>query len=167
MGEAVHGARLQADLPQCVGDQLAPFVIAAAFTVDQQAFLDDLSDGHARAQRRERILEDDLHLPAQWAQDLATKIFDTLAVETDGALARDQAQQRQSQRGLARAAFPHHAHGVAFADLQTDLVHRADMIDGTAKDPGLNGEPDLEIFRRDHGGGIDGGRGRFPLGLRR
>ena len=30
-----------------------------------QPFADDLADRHARAERAERILEDDLHLPAQ------------------------------------------------------------------------------------------------------
>ncbi len=33
--------------------------------VDQQALGDDVADGHARIQGGVRILEDDLHLPAQ------------------------------------------------------------------------------------------------------
>ncbi len=36
--------------------------------VDRQPFVHGCADGHARVERRERILEDDLHLPSHAAQ---------------------------------------------------------------------------------------------------
>ena len=91
MGEAVHGAGFQADLFQGISNQGAPFVIAAAFFVHQQALFDDLGDGHARTERRERVLEDHLHLPAQGPQDPAAQILNSLTLKTDRTLAGDQA----------------------------------------------------------------------------
>ncbi len=41
-------------------DAIQPFLRVAADAVDDQAFLDDLADRHARIERGEGILEDDL-----------------------------------------------------------------------------------------------------------
>ena len=69
------------------------------------AFLDDLPDRHARRQAAEGVLEHDLHVPSQRAQPPRRPALDLLVAKADAALAPDQAQERQAERGLARAAL--------------------------------------------------------------
>ena len=59
----------------------------------------------ARVQRRERVLEDHLHLATQRAHRLAVERGEVAAVEADGALGRlEQLDHRAAGRGLAAAA---------------------------------------------------------------
>jgi hypothetical protein len=69
--------------------------------VHLEALADDLADRHARAERAERILEDDLHLAAQGPQLTLGELLQILAVEGDAALALLESQQGETQRGLA------------------------------------------------------------------
>src|SRR5439155_8564813 len=53
--------------------------------VNRQPFANDRADRHARIQRREGILEDDLDAPAQLAHLLRSELHQVDAVELDGA----------------------------------------------------------------------------------
>ena len=92
-------------------------VASSPMLVDLQPFADDLADRHARAERAERILEDDLHLAraaaacSRWLSvcDVAgrrSRCRPSTAIEP---------QQREAERGLARARFADHAERLALA----------------------------------------------------
>ena len=69
--------------------------------MDAQPLFHDLLDGQSRRQAAVGILEDDLHVLAQRDEALAPNVADFPAVEVDGALAVEQAQHGETQRGLA------------------------------------------------------------------
>ena len=80
--EPVRVLRRQADgAQQLVDALLALWPLIAA--VDAQRLADDVAHGHARVERRVRILEDDLHLAAHVAHLPAVKRRDVAAVEDD------------------------------------------------------------------------------------
>ena len=83
----------------------------------------------------------------------------------DRPLAGDQAQQREAERGLARAALADHADRLALAHGDVDAVDRLDMVDRAAQHAGLDREPDLDLAGRHHGAGVGRGRRRVALGL--
>ena len=58
---------IEADEPEEFGDPLGPLLPLPA-AVDAQRFGHDVTDRHPRVERRERILEDDLHLTSQRPQ---------------------------------------------------------------------------------------------------
>ena len=72
------------------------------------------------------------------------------AGEVDAALARQQAQHGQAQRGLAGAALADHAHGLAGAHRERDAVHRLDVADRALEQAALDREVDLEVLGREH-----------------
>ena len=63
---AVGVVGLQADELEQFLDALVDALTLREF-VDAQRLADDVADGHARIERRERVLEDDLHRPADLA----------------------------------------------------------------------------------------------------
>jgi hypothetical protein len=64
-------------------------------------------DRHARIERRERVLEDDLHVAAHRPQVLSLECADIDSVEADVTAGRlDQAEDRESQGRLAAPGFP-------------------------------------------------------------
>ncbi len=63
VGEPPFVLRVEPDLAEEVRDASVP-LRARPGVVDRQRFRDDVPDEHARAQRAERVLEDDLQLPA-------------------------------------------------------------------------------------------------------
>ena len=73
-GEAV---RIALDVPQVETDQRDQLVhhfparARIADAVDDQRLFDDVVDRHARVQRAERVLKDELHLPPEALQSLA------------------------------------------------------------------------------------------------
>ncbi len=133
--------------------------------MDQQAFLHDLDDREPRAERGEGVLEDDLHPVAQGPERFRGDAVDPLAVEHDLALAADQPQQRQAQRGLARAGLSHHPEGLALRDRDAYPVDRLHVADGAAEQPARDREMDLQVPGRDHRPGVGPRRHGRALGL--
>jgi hypothetical protein len=85
--------------------------------VHLQRFADDVAGRHARVQRGERILEDDLHLSPMRPQRRLTQASDVLSVEPDRALGRlDQPQHRTRHGRLAAAAFADQPQGFPLID---------------------------------------------------
>ena len=60
----VHLRRPQADLLEQLGDRACSPRAPRGDAVHAQRLADDVARGHARIERGERVLEDDLHLPA-------------------------------------------------------------------------------------------------------
>src|SRR5205823_13123660 len=85
--------------------------------VNAQRLLDRLLDRAAAVQRGERILEDDLHLPAQPPKLAGRQRRDVDAVEEDAPGRRPiEPQQEACERGLAGAGLADEAEGLAAAD---------------------------------------------------
>ena len=87
---------------------------------------DDVADVHARIERREGILEDDLHLAAQPAHVGWPEIHDGSAFIADIARRRlDQSQERAAERGLAAPGFAHDGECLAALHRNRDAVDRS------------------------------------------
>ena len=106
---------------------------------------DDVADHHARAERIEGILEDDLHVAAKRPHLLELRALDVAAEEDDAPLRRDQPEQRQPERRLAGAGFADDAERLPLAHHDVDPVDRLDVADGAAEEPALDREPDLQV----------------------
>ena len=93
------------------------------------AFADDLLDRHPRRQRRERILEHDLHPPAHRAQRRAVGVVEARAFERDAAGGdRLQREQRHAERRLARARLADDAERLAALQLERRVAHRVEHV---------------------------------------
>src|SRR5215813_488381 len=68
-----------------------------------QAFLDDVGDRHAWTQGAIGILEHDLHVAPERPHGFELQALDGVAEKHDGAVRRDQPQDGEAERGLARA----------------------------------------------------------------
>ena len=98
--------------------------------MDREPFAHDRADGHARVERRERILEDDLHLAPQLAQRRARRATST-SLPSNSTLARrrlDEAEDRAARRRLAAARFADEAERLAGRDVERDAVHGAHRV---------------------------------------
>src|SRR5690606_38491219 len=110
-----------------------------ADAIDDQAFLDDLADRHARIEAGEGVLKDDLHATAQRPHGGTALVVDRLAVEPDlAALIVDEPDQRLAEGGLARARLPHDAQRLVAHQLDVEIVHRLELEEvGLEKAPAL------------------------------
>src|SRR5262249_6864085 len=124
---AVHGFGVEADILERAGDDGAALLPPPAAALRRDPLGDDVTDRHAWRQGAIRVLEDDLHLPAQWPHGARAKAIDAAAEIGDGALARDQAEYGEAERRLARARFPDDTERLALADADCDAVHGAHM----------------------------------------
>ncbi|CUK21701.1 Uncharacterised protein [Achromobacter sp. 2789STDY5608615] len=108
---------------------------AAGDAVDQQRLHDGVADRHARVERGERILEDELDVPAQRLHGAAAQRADVLAVEFDrAAAALDQLQQRAAGGGLAAAGLAHQRQRLAWIQVEADLLHGVHALLHAAED---------------------------------
>src|SRR4030095_12271538 len=105
VGIAVACLGIDAALLERLHDHGLALLLGLGEIVHLEALGDDLPDGEPRRQPAVGVMEHDLHLPAQRAHLAAAQAVDARAVELDGALALDEAQEREAERGLARAAL--------------------------------------------------------------
>ena len=109
----VHLRLAQADALEQCGDALL-HLAAARGAVHAHRLGDDVAGRHARIERGERVLEDDLHLPAVGPQLGLAQMRDVAAVDPDAAAGRlDQPQDRAADRRLAAAGFADQAERLA------------------------------------------------------
>src|SRR4051794_17658871 len=106
-------------------------VLAVADVMDDQRFGDDVEHGHARVQRAEGVLEDELQLPAEADQVVVLQVQDVdhaaMIVEQHGAGIRLQRpHQDLGQRGLAASGLADQPKAFAAPYLEADIVHRED-----------------------------------------
>src|SRR5690606_10641787 len=90
--------------------------------------------GHPRIERRERILEDDVHVFAERTHLVAGQVGDVIAQEFDRASGRSrQPGDTLSHRGLATAGFADQPEDLAARDGQVDTVDCAHGPTATAE----------------------------------
>ncbi len=119
--------------------------------VDQQRLAHDVARRHARVERGERVLEDDLHLPPVGPQLGLRQADDLLALDLDRARGRlDEAQHGAAGRRLAAAATRPPGPSVSPAAYgEGDAVHRIDLADRAAQQALLHREVLLEVLDLD------------------
>ena len=140
---------IEPDLEQRLLDERAALGGGAADAMHLEPLLDDLRHRQPRRQARERILEHDLHLAPQRPHGALADAVEPAAVEADRAVAADEAQQREAERGLARAAFADDAEGLAPGEAEVDAIHRLDVAGDAAQQAAADREPHFEVVRLD------------------
>ena len=92
--------------------------VAGASAVDAQRLGDDVADGHARVERRVRVLEDHLHPPAQRAQLRASRasVMSCAVERRSRPRSAREPQDRAAERGLAAALLADQAERLAALD---------------------------------------------------
>ena len=111
---AVDHLRQEAGPGHHVLDPRPDLGAAEARLVGDQRLGDDVADGHARVERGERVLEDDLHRAPVPPQRLAAEPREIVAEPDHAARGRlDQAQDRAAERRLAAAGLADHAERLA------------------------------------------------------
>ncbi len=98
--------------------------------MDGEGFAKDRADGHARIERRERVLEHDLHVAPHGAQVAAGKAKHVLAVKGDLAFAGfDEAQHAARRGGLAATGLADQSQRFAAVDRKRHAVHGVNAPD--------------------------------------
>ena len=111
--EAIRVLRAQADGSEQLVDARLP-LLAAVEPVDSERLRHDLTHGHARVERRVRVLEHDLKLAAHVAHTTAAERRDVRAVEDDPTRRRlEQLDHRPPERGLPAARLADEAERLA------------------------------------------------------
>ena len=82
---------------------------------------------------------------AQRPQRAPAQALDVPAAEQDGARRGQEPQQRQAERGLARAALADDAQRLALAHGEADAVDRLDVADRPPQQAALDREVDLDV----------------------
>src|SRR5262249_58640674 len=95
--------------------------------VDLEAFAHDLLYRQARRERRQRVLEHHLDLAPQALALRGVRLGPGGAVDADVALRRDEAEDGERERGLARARFADHAECLAGRELKAHVLHRGEL----------------------------------------
>ena len=143
-GELVRVAprvvRRQADQLHDPRHAVPPF-LRGRQPVDAESLGDAGADRGPRVERRERILEDDLHPAPERLEPPAAELRDVGPVEDDAAAGRlDQAQQHAADGGLAAAGLADEAERLAPADGEADVVDGLDLADLAMQDAADDGE---------------------------
>src|SRR5208282_5303893 len=122
----------------------------------------DLPDPEPRVERPDRILEDDLDVPAPQAEQLAVEVGHVLALEQDPPAARlVQAGDQPAEGGLPRPRLADEAERLPGGDRDRDPV---DRVDRTARSPrehvpetAREREQLLDVDRLEDGDGVGHG----------
>ncbi len=128
MGVAIRRGRRQPNHRQQFGHPVRN-CIRRAQPVQRNRLTDRPPDAHARIERSEGVLEDDLHAPAHAPQIGLAESTQVDAVEGDRALVRlDEPKQHAADRGLARAAFPDEREDIAARQGEADVRYHAGKL---------------------------------------
>jgi hypothetical protein len=126
------------DLVQQFPHALAPGRRALAQTVDLQRLVDDAAHRHARIERRERVLKDDLNIAAQPAALRRRRGGNVLALKSDGARSRLlQPENQTSERRFSATALADETERLALANGQAhlfDSTHKAGLAPDSPAD---------------------------------
>ncbi len=165
MRVSVAAVGVEAHLPQGLDHARLAFR-RRADVVGAQPLLDDLPDGQARAQAAVGVLEHDLHVLAQRLEPATVEIVNRAPGELDGAAAGDKAQQREPQRGLARAALADDADRVALANAHADVVGGLDVVHDPPQHAAAHREPHAHVLAAHYLRGVRVSARRPARGLR-
>ena len=120
--------------------------LPAGHLVDHQRLADDPPYGHARVERREGILEDDLHIGADLLELFRLQLLDMdlpqLRIIKDN-LARsgfEQPDDAATRRALAAAAFAYQPERFALFNIEVDTVDGFDITDHTPQEAAVDRE---------------------------
>src|SRR5262245_22699882 len=112
-------------LPQQRLDTLRLFFFRGNEAIDAERFADDLTDRHARIERRIGILKDDLNPPPQFAHSLRGAMGDVRAAKSDRPCRRLlQLENGAADGGLAAPGFADEAERLACGNGESDIVDR-------------------------------------------
>ncbi len=93
-----------------------------------ERFADDVANGHARVQRGQRVLKDDLQLATHLPQLSLIELVQAPAHETHlAARRRHELQDRPCQRGLAAARLADDPECLSGRERQVDPVDRLEL----------------------------------------
>ena len=150
MRVAARGVRGKADGDEELAHAPGGFA-ATGEPVRPQRLADDATDAMPRVERRERVLEDHLHPPAQRPQLAVAHVRDVLAVEHDAPVRRPvEAQDRPADRRLPAAGLADEAERLAAADRQRHVVDGAHVADVPIEDEAaLDREVELQPVELD------------------
>ncbi len=147
---------IKVNIFQCLYDQSVTLFFGQMLAVNFQTFADNICHAHARGQRSERILEDNLHIFTKRRHIITFESGDIFTIEIDRAGTVHKAEQGETKCGFAGAAFADNTNRV------TSLHRNIDAIDGLydlrdfAEEVFLTGEVNAHIFGFDNGFGICG-----------
>src|SRR5690606_2151608 len=150
---AMPAVRIQPHFTQGVDHHLLPFG-GGADAVQLQPFADDLLHRHARTQTAKGVLEHHLELAPGRAYRLLAQSIQALTVAFYQALALDQTQQRQAQRGLARTTFADDTQGLPRLQGKAGIGHCLDVTHGALEHALADREPDPQLLGAHHHGRI-------------
>src|SRR5204863_8696327 len=120
--------------------------------VNFERLTDDIAGPLPRVERGERVLEDDLQLPAVGPEFLLAETCDVMAVELDGAGRRlDQAHDGAANRGLAAPALADQPQRLGRADREAHAVDGVDVADGAAQQALAHGKVLAQSRHLEHG----------------
>ncbi len=149
MGKPPGVIGLEPDDAQHVDDALVTLV-GVADPVDLQALGDALTHRAAGIERRERILEDDLHLLAQCLEIGAFGVGEIGALEGDVAVGGiEEPDEQAPQRRLPAPRLADEADRLTFPDVEGHVVDGANVGDGAAEHAALDGEVLDEVSNLD------------------
>src|SRR5439155_4489643 len=135
--------------PQYLGDAGIARRSVKLRPLDHEGCSDDLAHRHARIERGEGVLKDELHARPQRPQRAPAKFRQVAAVEQDLSACRlGHAQDRAPQRALAGARFAHQPQNLAFRDREGDIVHSAQHV-VLAQQTTADGEPLAKLAHLD------------------
>ena len=125
VGIAVDQPLRQADGFHQLQDPVFDLRFGPVLPAHLHAFRDRLHHGFARIQRREGILENDLHVRTAFPQFPAAELKDILPVENDLSGGRlDQPEDAAPGRGFSAAGFADDAESSALLQGEGDIVDR-------------------------------------------
>jgi hypothetical protein len=120
-----HRLAAEPDLGEHLLDRLGLLALVLREPERRDPLGHDLAHRHARVQGRVRVLEDDLHAPAQRSERALGQPRDLLAVEEDASERRlDEPEHRASQRALAAPGFADEPQRLAGPDVKADARDR-------------------------------------------
>ena len=118
--------RREADHDEQLADPRA-LALTVADRMNDERFADDRANQHARVERAERILKDDLQVPAPRPHRALVKRRNILAFVEDLACRRlDEPKQEASGRRFPATGFAHQSDCLTPVDRQRQIVHSLD-----------------------------------------
>src|SRR5690606_649669 len=123
---AIHHLRPQANAAQRGSDTI-PTLLARADAVHDQCLFDDFANRHARVERSEGILENELHIAAQAAHLGCRVRLEISSLELNFAgIGLDQAQDETACCGLATATFTDQPECASAGNFNVEPIDGAD-----------------------------------------
>ena len=105
--------------------------MAIVETMDDERLFDDRADGHARIERRIRILKNDLHVAAHASHVVGAEVEKVRRIERDRSRCRfDETEDTATDGRLPRSRLADEAEGFAARDGEADAVDRFHLRDG-------------------------------------